>query len=257
MHAVWQGLAWRDRLGAAAVHLSASVLVALAAAALVWGVWYPEPFWVVSGGSELFTLLVVVDVIVGPLITLAVFDKRKGSKHLARDLLVVCLLQVSALAYGLHTVWLARPAYVVFAVDRFQVLPALDLNAEDLAQAQVEFQKIPWWGPRWVASAPWSDPKEHGHAIDVAMKTGVDLGLKPVRWRSYESQTTAVLARAKPLKDLMDKDTEAVMSVVRDAGVTPEELVYVPIMARELGWVAVLNKTSAKPVGYLPFGGLQ
>ncbi len=257
MHAAWLGLAWRDRLGAAAVHLGASVLVALAAAALVWGIWYPEPFWVVSGGSELFTLIVAVDVIVGPLITLAVFDKRKGGSHLARDLLVVGLLQISALTYGLHTVWLARPVFVVFAVDRFQVLPAVDVAAGELLLAPVEFQKTPWWGPRWVASAPWSDPQEHGHAIDVAMKTGVDLGLKPVRWRSYGSQTAAILARAKPLTALMDKDRGAVMSVVSDSGVSLDELVFLPIVARQLGWVAVLNKTSAQPVGYLPFGGLQ
>ena len=77
---------WRQRLRAAAVHLGLSALVALLAAVLVFFLWYPYPYRVISGGRELFQLVVGVDVIVGPLITFAIFDRAKPRTELRRDL---------------------------------------------------------------------------------------------------------------------------------------------------------------------------
>jgi hypothetical protein len=47
------------------------------AAALVFGVWYPYPYREISGGRELFLIVVTVDVIWGHCITLAVFNRTK------------------------------------------------------------------------------------------------------------------------------------------------------------------------------------
>jgi len=60
-------------------------------------------------------LVLIVDVCLGPLLTLAVFDPKK--KELKRDLSIILLIQLSALFYGIYTVSVARPAYIVFAVD--------------------------------------------------------------------------------------------------------------------------------------------
>ena len=77
---------WRQRLRAAGVHLGLCALVALMAAVLVFFLWYPYPYRVISGGRELFQLVVGVDVIVGPLITFAIFDRAKPRTELRRDL---------------------------------------------------------------------------------------------------------------------------------------------------------------------------
>ena len=100
-------LALMVRTRASAIHLVASTVVAALAGALVFFLWYPLPFREIAGGRELFLLLVAIDVVLGPLITLAVFNPRKPRTELVRDLSVVVLLQLAALAYGLHTVALA------------------------------------------------------------------------------------------------------------------------------------------------------
>jgi hypothetical protein len=246
---------WRDRLRAAGVHLALSALVAGLAGALVLGLWYPEPFRAISGGRELFTLIVSVDVIMGPMLTFAVFNRRKPRVELIRDLSVVAVLQLCALGYGLATVWVARPAFVVFAADRFQVVAAIDLNPEELAQAPTEFQHAPWWGPVWVAAEPLTDRVERSRAIEVALASGVDLGTRPVHWRPYQTQTAAVLARAKPLADWVSAHPAEVHAVVKRSELGLEQLVYLPIVARRPGWVVVMSKADAQPVGYLPFGG--
>ena len=59
----------------AAVHLLASVCVAMAVAALVLWVWYPAPYDQLSGGRHLFFILIGVDVVCGPLLTWILFNQ--------------------------------------------------------------------------------------------------------------------------------------------------------------------------------------
>ena len=79
---------------------SSSLLTICFAALLVFGIWYPYPYREISGGRELFLLVITVDVILGPLITLAVFNRKKPRSELRRDLAIVALLQLGALGYG-------------------------------------------------------------------------------------------------------------------------------------------------------------
>ena len=81
-----------SRLKASGIHLGISLTVALLAALLVFGLWYPYPYREMSGGRELFLIVVAVDVILGPLITLAVFNRAKPSRELKRDLVMVALM---------------------------------------------------------------------------------------------------------------------------------------------------------------------
>ena len=67
---------WKERLRASGIHFGISLCIAALAAALVFGLWYPYPYREISGGRELFFLLAAVDVIMGPLITLAIFNRQ-------------------------------------------------------------------------------------------------------------------------------------------------------------------------------------
>ena len=69
-----------------------------------------------------FFLVMSVDVVLGPVLTFAVFNRAKGVRHLRRDLAVIGVLQTAALAYGLHTVYIVRPVAMVFEVDRFRLV---------------------------------------------------------------------------------------------------------------------------------------
>jgi hypothetical protein len=106
------------RFSAATIHLGLSLLVAALAALLVFLVWYPYPYREISGGRDLFLLLVAVDVIMGPLLTLTIFNLKKPKGELRRDLAVIGLLQLAALGYGLCTMAVARPVHLVFEIPR-------------------------------------------------------------------------------------------------------------------------------------------
>ena len=94
--------------------------MALLAAALVFGLWYPYPYREISGGRELFFIIVAVDVVMGPLLTFAVFNRKKPLKELKRDLGVIVLLQLAALGYGLWTVFSRAACSFSLRVRPFQ-----------------------------------------------------------------------------------------------------------------------------------------
>src|SRR6478752_7443075 len=170
-------ISWKDRLRAGGIHFGASVAVAALAALLVFGIWYPYPYRVFSGGRNLFMLVVAVDVIIGPLITIAVFDRRKPMAELRRDLAVVVLLQLGALAYGLSTVAIARPVHLVFEIDRFRVVHGVDVPVDLLGREPAGIEAMPWSGPTLLAARPFRDNNESAEAT-IAALGGVQIGAR-------------------------------------------------------------------------------
>src|SRR5256885_4161050 len=114
------------RVRAASLHLGISVIVALIAVASMILVWYPPPLFQLLGGFELLLLIVGVDVTLGPLLTFVVF--KSGKKGLKFDLSAIAFLQLSALIYGASVVFVARPGYIVFVKDRFEMVRVADIE---------------------------------------------------------------------------------------------------------------------------------
>jgi hypothetical protein len=55
-----------------------------------------------------------------------------------------------ALAYGVYIMFEARPVYTAFVKDRFEVVPADQLDAVDLAEGPAEYRMLSFTGPRMV-----------------------------------------------------------------------------------------------------------
>lgn len=118
----------RPREGAArafVIHLSLSAAVVAALAATMWRLWYPQPFFMHDGGWQMLRLIVLVDVGIGPLLTLLVFDRAKP--ELRRDLAVIAALQLAAFACGTWVMHAWRPAFLVHASSTFHSVPWPDM----------------------------------------------------------------------------------------------------------------------------------
>lgn len=252
-----RGFALRSRARAAGIHLGLSALVATLAASVVLGIWYPYPFRSISGGRDLFLLIVAVDVVIGPLITFAVFDRRKPRAELRRDLGVVALLQVAALVYGLHTVFIARP--VVLALEgerRIRVVRAIDLDPNTLPLAPPELRSLSWGGPRVVATRR-PTAEESFEAIQLATQ-GLDLGLRPGFWLPAP-EAAAVFARsARSIEELRARHPARAAELDASVGATglpAIRLGYLPVLARRSDWVALVDTSNGAIVGYAPVDG--
>lgn len=240
------------RWKASGLHLLISIGVAVVAIAGMLLVWYPWPLFEAAGGNELVMILTAVDVVIGPLLTLAVF--RSGKWGLKFDLAVIAVLQVAALAYGAYVVFLARPAYIVFVKDRFEVAAAADIEPESLAQAvNPRYRNLPLLGPELVAADFPEDPKERQKLIDMAL-SGLDLHNFPKLFHPYESRAQMVLEKAQTLERFTKSEPasgKVVAEYLASAGRKPQDYRYLLLRARR-AWVAVLiDPKSAMPVKML------
>jgi hypothetical protein len=246
---------WRSRLRAAAIHLALSGAVAGVAGLLVFALWYPFPYREVSGGRELFMLVVAVDLVIGPLITFAVFNRAKPTAELKRDLAVVGVLQLAALCYGLWTVQLARPVHMVFEYDRFRVVHQVDIPAELLAKAPADIDVAPWGAPTVIALRQFQSPQE---SSDMTMQAlaGVPLSARTELWRAYATERQEVLHAARPVSDLAKRFPQRAADIeaaVGRTGKSAAQLVFLPLVARQaVAWTVLLDATTADILGYLP-----
>ncbi|MDB5894694.1 MAG: pilus assembly protein [Rhodoferax sp.] len=245
---------WKERLRAAGIHLGMSLAIALLAGLLVFGVWYPYPYREISGGRELFMLLVAVDVVLGPLLTLAIFDRTKTWPTLRRDLAVIGLLQLAGLSYGLWTVFVARPVHLVFEIDRFRVVHAVDVPADLLPKAPPALQRLPLWGPTALGLRPFVDANEKMNATLAAL-AGADLGARPDFWQPYALSAADVAKAAKPLAQLKSRfpdEAQAIDRAVASSGRTAEAVATVPLVGRKSFWTVFVDARSGAVLAFLP-----
>lgn len=242
---------WKKRLRACAIHFVLSLIVATLAALLVFGVWYPYPYRELSGGRELFTLVVLVDVLLGPLITLVIFNATKTHRHLAMDFTVVGLLQIAALAYGLWAVFMARPVHLVFEYSRMTVVHAVDVGPETLLKAPPELAQLPLSGPTLLSLRPLRGAE----AIDSVLQAtaGISQAAQPALWQSYEIAKEQILLESIPIAQLKMRFVNFVNeideAVVRSG--RPESMLRsLPLLSRQKAWTVLIDSKTAKPLGF-------
>jgi len=241
-----------SRWRAAGLHFLISLAIAAAVVMLMLELWYPPPLFEAAGGAGLLLILVGVDVVLGPLLTLIVF--RAGKPSLRFDLSVIGLVQVLALAYGCHIVALARPGFIVFVKDRFEVATAAELEPAALAEAKYpEFRAVPWGGPRFAAADNPEDPAERQGLLTLAL-SGLDLQHFPRYYVPYGERTRQVLARAQTVGELRKSEPETAKAVdawLAREGVREADVRCLMLRARQ-AWVAVLvHPQTAQPVKML------
>ena len=243
----------RHRLRAAGVHLIISALLGGIVGIVVLGLWFPYPYREVSGGRELLTLLVSVDVVLGPLITMLVFDRRKPRRSLFRDLTFVAVVQLAALAYGVWSAYQARPVHLVFDGDRFVVVHAAEVATDRLMSAPTTLKELPLSGPTPVALRPFASPAERSEALLLEVQ-GLPLVARPEFWSEYPPAKQQVLDAAGKVAALRSRFPSQVSEIDRilsERNLEPNTALYLPMVARRSFLTVILDPRNADPVGFL------
>jgi len=227
-----------SRWKAASIHLVVSFLLALVTFLLLFFVWYPPPLFAAAGGDRLVVLLITIDIVIGPLLTLVVF--RAGKPGLRLDLAVIGVLQVAALLYGVHVMADARPVWLVHAVDRFIAVSANAIDDADRAAAPPQFRSPSWTGPRVVSARLPESQEEQLQQLGTAL-AGKDIEREPRYYVDYAEVRSDVARRRRPLDVLVAKDASAVAAFVAKHGGAQADYGFLPLVARSDDVAAVID----------------
>lgn len=240
------------RFQAASGHVVISLIIGLIVLSTMLFVWFPSPLFHAMGGAELLLLIVGVDVVIGPLITLIIFNPKK--KFLLVDLSVIALLQMSALGYGVFAVYSGRPVYIVATDSGFKIVSASELDPSDIAEARLdEYRTLTLTGPRLVGTRVPDDPAER---LKVANASAFGVGVEsyPKYYVPYDEVRGEVLKIAKPVTqlELSAEDSEALTSYLRKASRQGGDIRCLPVSAKLQELTAILSAENGAFLSLLP-----
>lgn len=231
------------RWSASALHLGISLVVGLGLALLTRLVWYPGPLFEVSGAVGLLTILVPVDIVLGPLLTLLVF--KAGKPSLRFDLTVIALLQASALVYGAWTIAEVRPVYVVLFGNQLTVVRSLDLA-----------EQAPWTTP--LNGPEWRGVESVGAADAVLSDLMAGLNgkkpavLDPDRYQPWTRMVPAFTAALRLVTELSSESASEVRALLKAEGLESNTLRVMPIIVRDQRMTAVFAENSSELLAIVP-----
>lgn len=253
----------RSRLRTAAragsLHLVLSALLAGGLVLALYTRWFPAPYAQLVGAERLPWLILFVDVVGGPMLTAIVYDPLKRRRELATDLSVIALLQLTALAYGIHAMAMARPVVVAFEVDRFEVVIAADIEPASLASAPGKLRSLSLSGPRTVCTRASRDGEERWSSIMRSMN-GQPPAQRPDWWLPYDECRQQVIERMQPLAQAQGKATRASSLLIEEAarhtGQEINGLYYLPLTRQQaVDRSSILLDEQGMPVGHVGMSG--
>lgn len=224
-------------------HMAASICIALLVLGLVYGLWYPSPLAKAVGVTHIFLMLLAIDVILGPILGFVVYKEVK--KTLKFDLSVIILIQIAALVFGVYNIAQARPAWVIFNTDRFELIRNNDLVLSEKAP-QDEFAQVSWVGPQWAAVKVTNDVQQKNEDLFAEALGGLSIAQRPERYIDIDEEKATLRKRALPLSGLYQyNDKQQVNTVLAKY---PQANHWLPMKALSIDMVVLINKEKAEVI---------
>jgi hypothetical protein len=233
------------RIRASATLLGVSLLALAGLFALVYGYWYPPPYFRIQGADRVFYVMVAAQLVLGPLLMLILF--KPGKKGLWIDMTVISILQLAALAWGLTLLYQDRPLFMVYAVDRFNVLAARDIDPAAVSSAGF-LERRPGRGPLTLVAVMPTDPGQREELLMATMFRGEDdIERRPEYWSDYGERLPEVLASTSTLEQLVGVNPELAAAVERSLQTHElgrEQVLFAPIRGVHSDFAIMLDRQS-------------
>lgn len=119
---------WINKAKASGIHLALSMVIFLVFVYILIFHWYPLPYFHSDGGWQGMRIMLFVDVVLGPLLTLIVFNYKKSRNKIIFDLSVIATIQIGALIWGVNAVYQGRPVVIVYNEGSYHSQEARGFN---------------------------------------------------------------------------------------------------------------------------------
>ena len=182
------------RLLAGGIHLSISAVIFLVALYLILVHWYPGFHFAVDGGWRGIRIMAGVDLVLGPTMTLIIFNPLKARRLIAFDLACIGVTQLAALVWGFYAIHSQRPVVVSFYQGAFLSATEQPLKLEKYDRA--ELKTLSDRQPALVFTAEPANDDEATRAAMQEMIGKVPMNADPFFFRRFADHWPAVKAQA-------------------------------------------------------------
>jgi hypothetical protein len=239
----------KQKLQAALIHLGISALVVGCFLAFVLTVWYPAPFFDLLNLQHIILMLIAVDVLLGPLLTLLVFKPQKAT--LKFDLSTIATLQIAALTYGMYAIYQSHPLYVAYAGDRFLPINASQISPSEAKYDELKKSKLTGFTPVYVKTP--TDSTEIARLTKEVSSGAPDLYARPAYYEPFDKFTQEAFAQGmKPEKLLANPEyKQKLEQFLAKYGKTANDYAFLPLVGQEDAVLWAWSRETGKPVGTL------
>lgn len=214
-------------------HFTLSLLIALLALLLVFMFWYPSPLAQAVGVTHLFIMMLAIDVIVGPILGFIVY--KEGKITLRMDLTIIILIQVSALLYGLYSIEKGRPVYIVYNVDRFELVRKNEIVGDYSSKlGTIDLS------PNYVAVKYPEDIKLKEKVMFDEVFGGVSLSQRPEYYQNLNKAKNQMENKILKLEDLSQLNDS--LKVENSLKKYPKAIGFFPLKANNIDMTVLVDK---------------
>jgi hypothetical protein len=243
------------RLKAFSLHLLGSATaLTLILGALYFG-WYRWPGWRLADATQVVTVLIGVDLVLGPLMTLIVANKNKSRRGLTRDIGIIVAVQVCALIYGSTSLWSGRPLYYAFSVNILQLVQAYDIDSHEAElgrQLNAELAPHCYSTPRWIWAPLPTDPEEAQKIVTGAVSGADDVTSMPRYFKPWEQGLPSLRGQLKKVEDVAyfsPGEKKKLKERLQAAGFVADQMNTMPLTGRGKPLLAVFDLANLKIIG--------
>ncbi len=192
----------KTRLIAAGLHFLASAFVVSLILGVIYFVWYPAPFYTIHSAFDAVKVLLLVDLVLGPFLTMLIFNVLKPRSELIRDFSIIVVFQLLALGWGIHITYKMRPDFFVFQDNTFYSILKYEVNVEDLND-DVSLPEI-WQRPKAIYIEPF-DQQEAAQRLQSVIKGERIAG---AMYQAERYRPLSLQMDSQYMQDIIHKSTE-------------------------------------------------
>ncbi len=232
-----------NRYKACLLHFSISLFIFSIFIFVLLKFWYPAPYFTASGGWQGLKIVAAIDLVMGPALTLIIFNTKKPRKELFMDFSIIALLQVSALWWGITTVYGQRPVASVFWEDGFYTVPA-----SALLQQGISLDKLDEFGtdrPVYIYAQQPQTSEQHEALIASILKDKTPPYQQLDRFKSIEQHYEDIYKHNVDILEIISTNSnmkDEIDEVLKNTGTSLHDNHYIALISKYRNIILVYNQ---------------
>ncbi len=233
----------KSKLKAAGIHLGISGVIFCVLAYFIIFEWYPFPYFTADGGWQGIRIVALIDLVLGPLMTLIIFNHHKSRREIRFDLGTIALVQASVLAWGVYTVHDERPGAVIHWDGEFYTMPSKSFN--ELGISLHELSRFSDERPPLIHAYRPTDVE----ALEEILRLSTEENLAPIEqfqlYRSFKESRDDVFITQLDIDGIVSHNAEMKKELddfLAKSSSKKEDYIYMPLNARYHNVILIFSK---------------